>query len=126
MRTSAYTNVEKESIVCNNGCVLSEGEIAMACYFMIDTYIDEKTGRGLYDEYIREVKPIVEKFGGKYVVRSEKVTSLHPERTPQRVITIRFPSRKMLDECFASEQYREISNKRINSVDARAVIVEEE
>ena len=65
MRTSAYTNVEKESIVCNNGCLLSEGEIAMACYFMIDIYIDEKTGRGLYDEYIREVKPIVEKFGGE-------------------------------------------------------------
>ena len=31
----------------------------MACYFIIDTYIDEKAGRGLYDEYIREVKPIV-------------------------------------------------------------------
>jgi len=93
---------------------------------MIDTYIDEKAGRGLYDEYIREVKPIVEKFGGEYVARSEKVTSLHPERTPQRIIIIRFPSRKILDECFASEQYCEISNKRINSVDARAVIVEEE
>ena len=96
----------------------------MACYFIIDTYIDEKAGRGVYDEYIREVKPIVEKFGGEYVIRSEKVTSLHPERTPQRVIVIRFPSRRMLDGCFTSEQYREISNKRRNSVDARAVIVE--
>lgn len=97
----------------------------MACYFIIDTYIDEKTGRGMYDEYIREVKPIIEKFGGEYIVRSEKVTSLHPERTPQRVIVIRFSSRKMLDGCFASEQYLEIRNKRMNSVDARAVIVEE-
>lgn len=32
----------EESIVCSNGCVLSKGEIAMACYFIIDTYIDEK------------------------------------------------------------------------------------
>ena len=31
----------------------------MTCYFIIDTYIDEKTGRVMYDEYIREVKPIV-------------------------------------------------------------------
>lgn len=97
----------------------------MACYFIIDTYIDEKAGRGMYDEYIREVKSIVEKFGGEYVVRSEKVISLHPERIPQRVIVIRFPSRKTLDECFASWQYRKIRNKRMNSVDARAVIVEE-
>ena len=43
----------------------------MACYFIVDTYIDGGTGRGLYDEYIREVKPIVEGFGGEYLVRTD-------------------------------------------------------
>ena len=36
----------------------------MSCYFMVDTYIDEEKGRGQYDEYIQQVKPIVESFGG--------------------------------------------------------------
>ena len=32
----------------------------MECYFMVDTYMDEEKGIGMYDEYIRKVKPIVE------------------------------------------------------------------
>ena len=95
------------------------------CYFIIDTYIDNPEGRKPYDEYIKEVKPIVEKYGGEYLIRSEKVTSLHPQRTPQRVIIIRFPSREALNKCFSSEEYKAIMNKRISSVDARAIIVEE-
>ncbi|MGN0788363.1 MAG: DUF1330 domain-containing protein [Christensenellales bacterium] len=96
----------------------------MECYFIVDTYIDEKQGRGEYDEYICEVKPIVEGYGGEYLVRTEKITSLHPERKPQRVIIIKFPSRRALDECFASKEYRSIMSKRADSVDARAIIAE--
>lgn len=61
---------------------------------------------------------------GEYLIRTEKITSLHPNRTPQRVIIIKFPSRQTLDNCFASEDYQKIMNKRIDSVDARALIVE--
>ena len=96
----------------------------MECYFIVDTYIDERKGRGLYDDYIRKVKPIIESFGGEYLVRTEKITSLHPKRNPQRVIMIRFPSRQALDACFASEAYQKIMNERMSSVDARALIVE--
>ena len=98
----------------------------MSCYFMVDTYINEEKGRGMYAEYIRQVKPIVEGFGGEYLARTENVTSLHPNRNPQRVILIRFPSRQALDECFASDAYRSIMHKRIDSVDARALIVEQD
>lgn len=97
----------------------------MGCYFMVDTYIDAEKGRGMYDEYIRRVKPIVESFGGEYLVRTEQITSLHSLRNPQRVIIIRFPSRQALDACFASEEYQRIMKKRIESVDARALIVDE-
>ena len=96
----------------------------MECYFIVDTYIDERKGRGLYDDYIRKVKPIIESFGGEYLARTEKLTSLHPKRNPQRVIMIRFPSRQALDACFASEEYQKIMNERMSSVDARALIVE--
>lgn len=96
----------------------------MSCYFVIDTYIDEDKGRGSYDDYINQVKPIVESFGGEYLVRSEKIDSLSPMRNPNRVI-IRFPSRENLEKCFASNEYRKIKDKRENSVDARALIIEE-
>jgi uncharacterized protein (DUF1330 family) len=97
----------------------------MACFFIIDVYIDKNKGRGSYDDYIEKVKPIVEKYGGEYIARTENVTSLSPLRKPDRVIIIRFPSREKLDACFSSEEYRQIMHERIDSVDARAVIVEE-
>ena len=97
----------------------------MACFFIIDVYIDESKGRGSYDDYIEKVKPIVEKYGGEYIARTENVTSLSPLRKPDRVIIIRFPSREELDACFASDEYRRIMHERANSVDARAVIVED-
>ena len=97
----------------------------MACFFIIDVYIDISKGRGSYDDYIEKVKPIVEKYGGEYIARTENVTSLSPLRKPDRVIIIRFPSREKLDACFSSEEYRQIMHERIDSVDARAVIVEE-
>ncbi len=96
----------------------------MSCYFVVDTYIDEEKGRGAYDEYIENVVPIVESYGGKYIVRSEKITSLSPDRNPQRVIIIEFPSKEALMRCFNSNEYKSIMNKQIESVDARELIVE--
>ena len=97
----------------------------MSCYFIVDVYIEENKGRGAYKDYIEKVKPIVEGFGGEYLVRTEKVMSLSPLRTPKRVIVIRFPSRAKLDACFASDEYRQIMHEREDNVDARALIVEE-
>ena len=97
----------------------------MSCFFIVDVYIDECKGRGSYDNYIAKVKPIVENYGREYLVRTDNVTTLSPLRKPDRVIIIRFPSRENLDSCFASHEYRQIMHERIDSVDARAVIVEE-
>jgi uncharacterized protein (DUF1330 family) len=97
----------------------------MACFFIIDVYMDESKGRGSYDDYIEKVKPIVEKYGGEYIARTENVTSLSPLRKPDRVIIIKFPSREKLDACFASDEYRRIMHERADSVDARALIIEE-
>jgi uncharacterized protein (DUF1330 family) len=96
----------------------------MSCYFIVDVYIDENKGRGSYEDYIEKVKPIVEGFGGEYLVRTENIVSLSPLRAPERVIVIRFPSREKLDACFASDEYRQIVHEREDHVDARALITE--
>lgn len=95
------------------------------CYFIVDTYIDATKGKQSYTDYIEEVKPIVESYGGEYLVRSEKIVSLHHERNPHRVVIIRFPHRQQLNKCFASKEYKAIKSKREDSVDARAIIVED-
>lgn len=42
----------------------------MSCYLIVDVYIDENKGRDTYEDYIEKVKPIVESFGGEYLVRT--------------------------------------------------------
>lgn len=94
----------------------------MSYYFIVDTYIRENDS-GEYNDYIAEVKPIVERFGGKYLVRTNTVISLNDGRCPQRSIVIEFPDKAALDHCFSSDAYKAIMMKRINSVDSRAIIV---
>lgn len=78
-----------------------------------------------YREYIREVEPIVRRFGGKYIVRSDKIISLSERWKPERVIVIQWDTREQMERCFASEEYQSIAGKREGQVDSRAIIVEE-
>ena len=93
-------------------------------YFIVTIYTDKNQGRGSYDEYIQEVRPLVEAYGGTYIVRSDNVTPLDERWKPARVIVIEWESRRDLERCLKSEAYKKIVSKRENSVDSRAVIVE--
>lgn len=95
----------------------------MSCYFMVCTY-EKGNERASYDEYIQIVKPIVESFGGVYLVRSEKMIALSEQWNPDRIILIRFPNREQLDKCFQSDEYVKIKDKRLTTVDSQAIIVE--
>ncbi len=97
----------------------------MAVYFIVNIEIPDQNDRGPYDAYIEKVKPIVESFGGQYLVRSEKVFFFAGEKAPDRVIVIRFPSRAELDDCFHSPAYAAVKGLRESSVVTRAFVVEE-
>lgn len=94
-------------------------------YFAVTIKIEEERGRGEYGEYICQVKPIVERYGGRYIIRSEQITPLHTDWQPDRFVLIEFPTRDALNQCFDSEEYRKIAGKRINSVNSQAIIIEE-
>ncbi len=53
-------------------------------YFIVTVDIIEDKNN--YQEYIRQVKPIVEEYGGRYLVRSNKITALQEQWCPRRVI----------------------------------------
>jgi uncharacterized protein (DUF1330 family) len=96
----------------------------MAAFFIISTQIKGEISRGSYDKYIEIVKPIVEKYGGKYIVRSEKISYLNKQWNPDRVIIIEFPSKETIYECFSSFEYKKIENLRADTVISNAIIVE--
>ncbi len=99
-------------------------------YFIAGIEKDQGPDTGEYEDYIRQVKPIVEKYGGRYKARSNRVTAFGGSSAgswkPDRVILIEWDDRRQLEQCFSSEEYKEIAGKRERSVRSSAVIVEEE
>lgn len=71
----------------------------MSYYFIVTVSLSSDADTP-YDSYIREVKPIVEKHGGEYLVRTNEVVPLSSGWKPDRVIVIRFPSREAWNAAF--------------------------
>jgi uncharacterized protein (DUF1330 family) len=78
----------------------------------------------MYSEYVKKVKPFVEKHGGKYLVRGGKTSPFTGGWDPKRLIVIEFPSMEKWAACFKSGEYRKIAPLCENSADTRAVVVE--
>lgn len=97
----------------------------MAAYFIVNVEIPNQDDRENYDTYIKKVKPIVESYGGKYLVRSEEITLLSGDKKPDRIIVIAFETRGQLEACFAAPAYTAIKDLREMSVKTTAVIVEQ-
>jgi uncharacterized protein (DUF1330 family) len=96
----------------------------MSVLFIISTHISEEIGREPYDKYIENVKPIVESYGGHYIIRSEKITYMNTQWKPDRRIIIEFPSKEQISACFSSPEYKNIENLRMSTVISNAIIVE--
>ncbi len=97
----------------------------MPAFFIVTVETGENNERGSYDEYIAKVKPIVESYGGKYLIRSEQITLWAGEKKPDRIIVIQFDDRQQLDRCFASAEYAAVKGLREDSVKTNAIIVEQ-
>ena len=76
-----------------------------------------------YKQYIDQVSPIVEKYGGRYHVRGENIRSLGDWK-PERVIVIEFQNENQILKWLASPEYAEVAPLREEGANAQAIIVE--
>jgi uncharacterized protein (DUF1330 family) len=93
----------------------------MTAYFVIDLDIHDTAG---FDEYVRVVSRVIEKYGGRYVVRREAVEVLEGEWKPKRLTVIEFPSKARAKEFYNSKEFREIVHLRHRSAKTNLVLVE--
>ena len=62
---------------------------------------------GWIESYVREVTPLVERFGGRYLARTSRVEKLEGSRpVPQVCLLEERPSREAAIEFYESEAYR--------------------
>ncbi|MEN6463298.1 MAG: DUF1330 domain-containing protein [Syntrophomonas sp.] len=93
----------------------------MSAYLLIEIEIHD---RNTYFQYIEKARPIVESYGGRYLIRGGKVTPLFGGWDPERIILVQFPSKEDIERCFTSKEYLEIAKLREDSTKTRSIILE--
>lgn len=96
----------------------------MAVYVIIDISVRQQAAKADYAQYIEKVRPIVEKYGGRYLVRGGKITPVAGDWKPERVILIEFPSSDHVAQWWNSPEYKAIAGLREQSTLAKAILVE--
>lgn len=92
----------------------------MAVYMIAEIEVKDA---GMYAEYVRCARKILEQHGGRYLARG-KPMPMSGEWTPQRVILLEFESLEQLRKCFQSEEYRRIAHLREQSTSSRVIVMD--
>ena len=93
----------------------------MSVFFVIST--SEIVDPQRYEKYVDLAGPIVESYGGEYLLQSDKIIAAKDWQA-QKIVIIRFDSREQMDRCFQSDEYKEIIPLREGSIISRFVVVE--
>jgi len=74
-------------------------------YLIADVRIDDMEA---YKEYMQRAKPLVESYGGEYLIRGGDFTVLEGDYfTPRRLVLIRFPDKDSCKRLYADPAYQE-------------------
>ncbi len=79
---------------------------------------------GLYGQYVEQVPSVIEKYRGRYVIRSSKVAPNSGGWAPDRIILLEFDSPADLRRCFASHEYAALAPIRERSTTTRSIVIE--
>ena len=77
-----------------------------------------------YKEYIDKVKPIVEKFGGEYLVRAGEYKVIDGEWKYPRTVIIKFSSYEKALEWYNSDEYQPVKPIRLANSVANGIIIQ--
>jgi uncharacterized protein (DUF1330 family) len=89
----------------------------------------KKKDKQKYNEYIAALTELIEKFGGRYLVRGGRVIPLFKGRELERrhvdkVLIMEFPSAAAHGRCFTSREYLDLIPLRDAGAEVRAFLLE--
>ena len=94
----------------------------MTAYLIVDTKINDEKA---YEEYKIRAKPIVESYGGEYLVRGGYATISENELwTPTRLVVVRFPSREAAENFLSCDEYVSVKAIRHKHAQTTMTIVD--
>jgi uncharacterized protein (DUF1330 family) len=84
----------------------------------------EVTDPDTYKTYLAKVTPVVQSYGGYYIVRGLKTESLEGAKAPSRLAILEFPSFAQAQKWYTSAEYREVAPIRQRASNSRLYLVE--
>lgn len=94
----------------------------MAAYCLFDN-LEVFDGEKLA-AYKAKVLPLVERYGGRYVVLGGDVDVMEGQWRPTFPVMIEFPTLDRAREWYASDEYRDLKALRLSAVKSSAVFME--
>ena len=91
----------------------------MAAYVIFDVEIRDTAQ---YQEYMRQVKPVIEAAGGRYLVRGGGHKVVEGTWFPRRLVLLEFPSMASLQDFYLSPEYQALKTLRLRCSTAHAVV----
>ncbi len=66
-----------------------------------------------YRKYTAQTPALIEKYGGRFLVRGGEVVTLEGEGPSNRLVLIEFPSLQTVQDFYASDEYQEVKQLRL-------------
>ena len=93
----------------------------MPAYFLVD--IREVKDPARMEQYRTRVAPVVDKFGGRYIVRGGPFEVVEGTYRPVLPVIIEFPSMDQARRWYDSEEYRELKQLRLAATVSNGVFL---
>ena len=78
-----------------------------------------------YKKYMEKVKPMIESYGGEYLIRGGEIDSLETNLWElTRMVLVKFPNKKIAMEWYNSEEYKPYKNIRLDKATSNILMVE--
>lgn len=93
----------------------------MTAYIIADIKV---TNPERYKDYTSQTGPLIEKYGGRFIVRGGEVTVVAGDWTPNRLVVIEFPNMATLKKFHNSKEYQKLAKIREEASEGSLMFVE--
>ena len=93
----------------------------MSGYLIVELEI---TDSAKFERYRELVPAIIEKYGGRYLVRGGDPETLEGDWSPKRIVVLEFESTQRAKEFLDSEEYGPVKQMRLESANTNMIIAE--
>ncbi len=80
--------------------------------------------RERYGEYMKHTPRVIDRFGGRFIVRGGAVTTLEGPAEDRRLVVIEFPSLDQAKAFYASPEYTAVKALREDAGDGQFLLVD--